>query len=164
MAKSLREIRSDNARPAEGFVMQAGGMNPACRSLNVLSHPSFEGETSIFAFLAHFADVMLRVKLEAKLADEIDLGFEEIDVVFFIRHQLLEQIACYVILDGVTMRCSFLVELPGRHLRSEIAVQHLFHVLSDVQRVKHLHVGETIEKNDALDQLVGMLHLLDRFL
>ena len=33
-----------------------------------------------------------------------------------------------------------------------------------MQRVEHLHVRKPVEKNDALDQLVGMLHFLDRFL
>jgi len=44
--------------------------------------------------LAHLADTILRVELKAELADEIELRFEEIDVVFLVRHQLLEQVAC----------------------------------------------------------------------
>src|SRR5262249_14397229 len=31
-------------------------------------------------------------------------------------------------------------------------------------RIEHLHVGKAVEEDDALDQLVGVLHLLDRFL
>ena len=37
---------------------------------------------SFFAILAHLADLVLGVKLKAKLGDEVELGFEEIDVVF----------------------------------------------------------------------------------
>jgi hypothetical protein len=33
-----------------------------------------------------------------------------------------------------------------------------------VQRIQHLHVGEAVEEDDAFHQLVGVLHLLDRFL
>jgi hypothetical protein len=33
-----------------------------------------------------------------------------------------------------------------------------------VQRIEHLQIGKAVEEDDALDQLVGMLHLLDRFL
>jgi hypothetical protein len=47
---------------------------------------------SVFAVLAHLADMMLRVELEAELGDKIELGFEEIDVVLLVRHQLLEQV------------------------------------------------------------------------
>jgi hypothetical protein len=39
---------------------------------------------SVFA-LAHLADIMLRVELKAEPADEIELRFEEIDVVFLVR-------------------------------------------------------------------------------
>jgi hypothetical protein len=55
---------------------------------------------SVFA-LAHLADMMLRVELKAEPADEIELRFEEIDVVFLIPHQLLEQVACHIVLRGV---------------------------------------------------------------
>ena len=37
--------------------------------------------------LAHLADMILRVELKAELADEIELLFEEIAVVFLVRHQ-----------------------------------------------------------------------------
>ena len=65
--------------------------------------------------------MMLRVKLEAKLADEIELGFEEIDVVFPSSSASRTDRVLAVILDGVTMRLQPSVELAGRHLRGEIA-------------------------------------------
>ena len=46
---------------------------------------------SVFT-LAHLANMILSVELKAELADEIELRFEEIDVVFLVRHQLLEQV------------------------------------------------------------------------
>lgn len=42
---------------------------------------------SFFAVLTHFANMMLGVKLKAKLGNEVELGFEEIDVVLLVRHQ-----------------------------------------------------------------------------
>src|SRR6266853_1037568 len=33
-----------------------------------------------------------------------------------------------------------------------------------MQRIEHLHVGEAIEEDDAVNQLVGVLHLFDGFL
>ena len=53
--------------------------------------------------LAHLADMILRVELKAEPADEIELRFEEIDVVFLVRHQLLEQVACHIVLRGVAV-------------------------------------------------------------
>lgn len=38
------------------------------------------------------ADMLLGVELDADLLDEIDLGFEEVDMAFLIRHQLFEQV------------------------------------------------------------------------
>src|SRR5580700_10411621 len=57
-----------------------------------------------------------------------------------------------------------LVERTGRHFRGKIAVEDLFDVLPDVERIEHLHVGKSVEKNDALDDLVRVLHFLDRLL
>src|SRR6266702_3268825 len=56
------------------------------------------------------------------------------------------------------------VERQRRHLRRKIAVEHLSDVLPDAKRIDHLHVGKAVEEDDALHDLVGMLHLLDRFL
>ena len=47
--------------------------------------------------------MMLRVELKPEPADEIELRFEEIDVVFLVRHQLLEQVACHIVLRGVAV-------------------------------------------------------------
>jgi hypothetical protein len=52
---------------------------------------------SAFAVLAHLADMVLGVKFKAKLGDEVELGFEEIDVVLLVRHQLFEQVARHII-------------------------------------------------------------------
>ena len=38
--------------------------------------------------LAHVADMILRIELKAELADEIELRFEEIDVVLLVRQTL----------------------------------------------------------------------------
>src|ERR1700675_1890383 len=100
---------------------------------------------SVFA-LARLADMMLRVELKAEPADEIELRFEEIDVVFLVRHQLLEQVACYIVLRGVAVRRGFLVERAGGNLRRQVAVKHLFDVLTDAQGIEQLQVRETFEE------------------
>jgi hypothetical protein len=38
--------------------------------------------------LAYLADMILRIELKTELADEIELRFEEIDVVFLVRQTL----------------------------------------------------------------------------
>ena len=82
--------------------MPSGRLKPAIRNYSACS------ERLAFAFsgnmddgqssgsvlgLARLAHVALRVKLQAKLVDEIELGFEEVDVAFFVGHQFLEQVA-----------------------------------------------------------------------
>ena len=51
------------------------------------------------SFFVELADMVLGVELKAKLGDEVELRFEEIDVVFFVRHKLFEQIASHIILS-----------------------------------------------------------------
>ena len=83
---------------------------------------------------------------------------------FLVLHQLLEQIARDVVARAVAMGRRLLVERARRNLGLEIAIEHFLDVLADVQRIEHLHVGKAVEEDDAVDQLVGVLHLLDRFL
>ena len=129
-------------------------------------HPGERADAGIdqLVIVVDLADVVLGIELEAELGDEIELGLEKIDVLFLVVHQLLEQVAGDVVLDRVAMGGGLLIERARRHLGREIAVEHLPHVLSDVKRIEHLQVGKAVEKDDALDDLVGVLHLLDRFL
>src|ERR1044071_6606579 len=64
-----------------------------------------------------FADVILRVKLEAELGDEIELGLEEVDVALLVRHQFLEQIARHVVLHRMAMAGGLLVDRAGGEFR-----------------------------------------------
>ena len=45
------------------------------------------------------ADMLLGVELKPDAADQVELGLEEIDVMFLVLHQLLEQVAGDVVLD-----------------------------------------------------------------
>lgn len=49
-------------------------------------------------------------------------------------------------------------------LALEIAFQDLLDVLADHQGRDVLQVGESLQEQDAIHQLVGVVHLLDRFL
>lgn len=76
-------------------------------------------------------------------------------LVFLVRHQLLEQVACHIVLRGVAVRRGFLVERAGGKLRRQVAVKHLFDVLTNTQGIEQLQVRETFEENDTHDQLVS---------
>src|SRR6185312_4441275 len=82
-----------------------------------------EMKTLVFLALAHLADVVLRVELDAELGHEIELRLEEVDVVLLVGHQLFEQIAADIVLDRVTVGRGLGVKLARRHLGGEIAVE-----------------------------------------
>src|SRR6185312_15445104 len=65
---------------------------------------------ALVTVLVELADVMLGIELKAELGDEIELGFEEVDVVFFVLHQRLKQIARDVVLDHMAVGGGFLVQ------------------------------------------------------
>ena len=109
---------------------------------------------SVRVIVVDFTDVVLRVELETEFGDEIELRFEIIDVLFLVVHELLEQVAGDVVLDCMAMCRGLLIERPRRHLRGKIAVEHLLDVLPDVERIEYLQIGEAVEEDDALDQLV----------
>jgi hypothetical protein len=48
------------------------------------------GARLILVVVVELADMMLGVKLGAELGDQIDLGFEEVDMMLLVAHQLLE--------------------------------------------------------------------------
>ena len=106
----------------------------------------------------------LGVKFEAELADQVELGFEEIDMAFLVGHQLLEQVAAGIVLDGMAEGRRLLIERARADFGGQVTFEDLLDCLADMQRVEHLHVGETVEEDDTLHELVSMHHLFDRFL
>src|SRR2546429_383514 len=111
--------------------------------------------------LVDLANMMLGVELKAKLGDEVDLGFKEVDMMFLVVHQLLKEAARHIVLHTVAVGCRFLIKRPRFRFGPQIAVKHLLHRLTDTKGFEGLHVGIAIEEYDALDELVGMLHFLD---
>ena len=57
-----------------------------------------------------------------------------------------------------------LVEARASYSACEVALEDFLDVLPDMQRIEHLQVGKAVEEDDALHELVGVLHLLDQFL
>ena len=48
--------------------------------------------------------------------------------------------------------------------KRQVAFEHFARVLADAQLAQRLEVRQTVEEEDALGELVGVLHLVDRFL
>jgi hypothetical protein len=84
----------------------------------------------------------LRVELKAEPADEIELRFEEIDVVFLVRHQLLEQVACHIVLRGVAVRRGF----PLYCVRNGESGRTMFDL--KIPEVNDVIVGELAERGE----------------
>ena len=84
---------------------------------------------TLFGFV-ELSNVMLRVKLDAELGDEIELRLEIVDVLLLVVHQLLEQIARDVVAHAMTMGRRFLVKRARRNLGLEVAVENFLDVLS----------------------------------
>src|SRR3569623_1867829 len=114
--------------------------------------------------VADVAHMHLFVELQADPRDQVELGLEEVDMTFLILHQRLEQVARHVILDAVTVEGGLLIKVARAMLCSEVALHDLLDVLTDAQRVEHLHVREAIKEQDAVGEAIGVMHFLDRFL
>ena len=72
------------SRPSTSFLLRFS------EDVDARHKAGHDEETLILIALAHLADVVLRVELNAELVDEIDLRLEEVDVVLLVGHQLLE--------------------------------------------------------------------------
>ena len=108
--------------------------------------------------------VELAVILGADIVQEIELRLEMVDVAFLIAEQLLEQIHRHIVLFLTAAGARLHVQSAGAIFRLEIAFEDLLDVLADHQGIEMLHVGKAFEEDDARHQLVGVMHLLDRFL
>ena len=80
----------------------------------------------------------LAVKLEADASDALELGFEEVDVSFFVGHEVLEEIPGGVISSGTAVLRGFLIEGAGFVLGREVALENLLDVLADAELFERL--------------------------
>ena len=69
--------------------------------------------------------MLLRVELDADLADELELGLEEVDVVLLVRRQLLEQVLGDAIVRRFTMASGFEVKRARVDLGGEVQPQRI---------------------------------------
>src|ERR1043165_1301284 len=105
-----------------------------------------------------------QVVLHADLLEQRELRFDPVDVLLLVLEDLFEEMACVVVVQLVR-RDDVLVQARHRvHLQREIELELLRDVLADVDLAEALHVGDAVEEEDPLDDLLGVLHLADGML
>jgi hypothetical protein len=99
----------------------------------------------------------------SQLVEEAKLGFEEVDMVYFVRDQVIEKRAGDEIADAVAVVAGLNIERPGVMFGGEVGFQRFAQGLADPQGVKLLQVRVTVEEDDPGDQVVGVVRLLGQF-
>src|SRR3546814_9334273 len=75
-----------------------------------------------------------------------------------------EQVAAHIVAHALAMGDSVLEQRDRLFLKREVGLQYFLDRFADAQPAEQLEVGKPAQKEDAVRQLVGMLHLVDRFL
>src|SRR5690349_9998901 len=95
--------------------------------------------------------------------DQVELGLEPIQMLLLAHEDVFDELAGAVVADLGAKRDA-LVEARDRiDLELTVELQLLRDGLADVDLVEALQVGNAVKIEDALDEIVGVLHLLDRF-
>jgi hypothetical protein len=99
----------------------------------------------------------------AHLINLSQLRLEPIDMRFLARQDMHKEILGAVIAI-VSAKLDAVIEARnGLHLDSKVELELLGNLLANVDFAEALYIGYTLEKEDSLDELVGMFHLVDRF-
>src|SRR6056297_984116 len=106
----------------------------------------------------------LDVVLQAHLVEQTELRFQPVHVLFLGGEDLAEQVAAHVIADRFAVGDGVLEIRQRDVLHLQVALEDLLDVLPDHQLAEILQIRQSLEEQDALDEPVGMLHLVDRFL
>lgn len=111
-----------------------------------------------------FPNVLLGIELHAELLYQFLLRFKEIDVTFLIRREFLEKGLGDSVVYRIAVLSRIKVERARFDFRRQITAQNFLDSLADAQGIKHLHIWEPIEEENAIDKAIGVLHLLNGFL
>jgi 1-deoxyxylulose-5-phosphate synthase len=107
--------------------------------------------------------VELGVFLGADGVEQLELGLEEVDVAFLVAEQFLEQMHAHIVAQGLAEFARGFVGLAGVVFTGEVGLEHFLDGLADAERCNPLQVRMAFEEDDALDELVGVMHLFDGF-
>jgi hypothetical protein len=108
--------------------------------------------------------LQLNVVLDPGLLDELDLSLDEVDGVFLAVEYLAQQVARAEIADRFAMDDGGAQIVQPPLLKLQVAVENFGDILADQKLLQILQIGQTVEKEDPLDQPIGVLHLIDGFL
>src|SRR4051794_3012052 len=109
------------------------------------------------------ANLLRQIIRFADLRDELELGLEPVGMVLFALEHLFEHVARAVV-PAVEALADAPVEPVDRlPLEVERKGQLLADGLADPDRSQSLEIRYAVEVEDALDEVFGILHLVDRF-
>src|SRR5262245_54888316 len=104
----------------------------------------------------------LLVIRDADLLDQIELCLEPVDVVLFGVENAAKEVATHVVAARLAVGDRGLQHRMRGELELQVAGERLLDVLADEQLVQVLEVRQPLEKQNALDERFGVLHLVDR--
>ncbi|MNT36678.1 hypothetical protein D3C72_1727790 [compost metagenome] len=84
-------------------------------------------------------------------------------MLFGVVQDLLQQVARDIVTHRFAVGNAFLDGGLGALFRAEVARQNLRHVFAHSQLGQVLQIGQAVQREDAVHQPVGMLHLADGF-
>src|SRR3569833_4408312 len=140
-------------------MLAEGGSTLRARQTN--SAGAAAGSGSAFAAL-EAAGRALQVVLFAQAAQQRKLGFQEVDVLLGVGEDFGEDQARDIVLREFALLDAVDERPAAAGLDVQVGLQALADRLADLQLVQVLQVRQAVEEQDALDELVGVLHLADR--
>src|SRR5690625_176603 len=109
------------------------------------------------------AHLGLLVVLQADPVDQAQLGFHSVDVLFFGLESFLQQVSAAVIAYRLAVLDAFAQRRDRVELQLEVALEDFTGVFADQQFAEVLQIGQPLQEQNALDQLIGVLHFVDGF-
>ena len=106
-------------------------------------------------------DFHREVVLLADAIDQRQLRLDPVDVFFFGREDVGEQLAADDVLDALAVDDAFAQHRQRFQFQRQVAGEHFARRFADAQLAQRLEVRQALEEENALRQLVGMLHLVD---
>ena len=113
--------------------------------------------------LTQLADMLLRIERQADLLDQLQLRFQEINMLLLVVGEVLEQVFRHAIVDRDAKGGGLQVKGARGEFRIQVHLDDFLHGFANRQRVQLLHVGKAVEEQDAGGELVGVGHFLNGF-
>src|SRR5262245_48145683 len=108
------------------------------------------------------ADLLRQVVLQPDLIDEGELRLEPVGVLLLAGQDVDHELEGAVVAERAHRLDAVVQELDGAALEVEVQVELLLYRLADVDLAESLEVRHALEIEDARDEAVGVLHLVDR--